>query len=497
MNKFVVVVDKLEDWRPYFPSDQVITVKEYLFGSDYQQDKKLQIINLSYKLEYLSLGYYCSLLAEARGHKIIPNLKTINDLSKKNLYVKDLDELQIISNKMMDIFVTKSIEIKKFNFRIYFGKSTIKTLENLVREIFEFYPCPILDVTIEKKKVWQVTSIAPVSIKDLEESEESFFADSLDQFSTKIWRRPKKLKSYVFDIGILVNPEEKMPPSNKKALKKIMDACERNDVYAEMITRKDFSRINEFDGLFIRETTAINNHTYRFSKFAASEGLVVVDDPQSILKCTNKIFMSNLFHRIGISSIPGMFVSDIKKKTLDTLEITYGYPLVVKIPDGSHSVGISKVNNKKELIEKLNDMFKKSDLILVQKFLYTKYDWRIGVLGKEALFACKYFMSENHWQIYNHQKDQASDEFCGEAITMDVKDVPEKILKVALKACSAIGNGLYGVDLKEDEEGNVFVVEVNDNPNIDFGIEDKIYGDKLYDKLVQWFVSEMRKKKES
>ncbi len=32
----------------------------------------------------------------------------------------------------------------------------------------------------------------------------------------------------------------------------------------EIITKNDFDRIPEFDALFIRETTAVNHHTYRF-----------------------------------------------------------------------------------------------------------------------------------------------------------------------------------------------------------------------------------------
>ena len=39
------------------------------------------------------------------------------------------------------------------------------------------------------------------------------------------------------------------------------------------------------------------------------------------------------------------------------------------------------------------------------------------------------------------------------------------------KAARCIGDGLYGVDLKETKDG-VFVIEVNDNPNLDHGWED-------------------------
>jgi hypothetical protein len=34
--------------------------------------------------------------------------------------------------------------------------------------------------------------------------------------------------------------------------------------------------------------------------------------------------------------------------------------------------------------------------------MYTEFDWRIGILNGQALYACQYFMSRGHWQIYNH-----------------------------------------------------------------------------------------------
>jgi len=45
-----------------------------------------------------------------------------------------------------------------------------------------------------------------------------------------------------------------------------------------------------------------------------------------------------------------------------------------------------------------------------------------------------------------------------------------------MKATRPIGNGLYGVDIKE-KNGVGYVIEVNDNPNIDQGVEDLYLGD--------------------
>lgn len=499
MDNLIVVVDSPDDWIPYFPTDQLIPVKDYLFKKVFQDNKSMKVINLCHHYKYLSQGYYCSLLAEARGHKVIPSLKTINDVSKKSLYIDDLDEFTKATNSIDKKSLDLKGNDKNFVFRIFFGRTTLNDFQDLATQIFQYYPFPLLEVKLVYKDEWQIKSLGPIGLRDLDEEEETIFAESLDQYSIKLWRSPKSKKAYIYDLAVLSSTDEALCPSNEKALKKFLKACERNKVYCEFITKKDASRINEFDALFIRETTTVSNHTYKISKIAEGEGLAVIDDPQSILKCTNKIYVTNLLDRNGIQTIPGRFVSDAKERTLVQLIKEFGFPMVVKIPDGSFSTGVKKTQEKAELKSTLELMLKKSDLVLVQRFLYTSFDWRVGVLDKSPLFVCKYFMSKNNWQIYNHSLGKKNKDFYGACQCLDVSDTPKKVIDVAVKAASLIGNGLYGVDLKEDDDGNVYVVEINDNPNIDAGVEDKILGDKIYDILVKWFIKEieLRKKPQS
>lgn len=495
MDNLIVVVDNIKDWKPYFPTDQITPVERYLFDRDFQEKQNLRVINLCNRNGYLSRGYYCSMLAEARGHKVIPKLKTLNDLSKKNIYLPDFEELE---SALEDLGrrLEKRVSEAELAFKVYFSKTREKDFEGLGRKVFEFYPCPLLEVALARKGgAWKIVEVEQLGLRDLEEEEEQFFADSLDAYSSKIWRLPKNRKLYQCDLAVLVDPEENQAPSDAQALKKFKEACERNGVYCETIGVKDAGRLSEFDALFIRKTTSIRNATYRIAKLAESEGLAVIDDPASILKCTNKIFIANLLERIGVPSIPGTFVSDAREETLNGLVRDYGLPLIVKIPDGSFSVGVKKAVTKEEAGAVVGEFLRKSDLVLVQKFLYTEFDWRVGVLEKEALFVCQYFMSQDHWQIYNHDKDKDSEDFSGNFKTWQVKEAPQKVLKTAVKAASKIGCGLYGVDLKEDRDGNVYVVEINDNPNIDAGIEDLVLGDALYDKLALWFVAQARKKR--
>ena len=135
-------------------------------------------------------------------------------------------------------------------------------------------------------------------------------------------------------------------------------------------------------------------------------------------------------------------------------------------------------------------MLEASSLVLAQEYIFTEFDWRIGMLGGRPIYACKYFMARNHWQIYNHA-DGKSDS--GDFVTLPTFEVPKQVLKAAIAAADVAGKGLYGVDIKQ--RGNkVYVIEVNDNPNIDAGIEDKYLGNELYLLIMQEFVSRLERR---
>ena len=92
MSRLLIVVDRAKDWAPYYPSEDVLTFDQYLQFSA-PTSSRVRVINLCQSARYLSRGYYCSLLAEARGHHVVPSVMTLNDLSRKGLFSLQLDEL--------------------------------------------------------------------------------------------------------------------------------------------------------------------------------------------------------------------------------------------------------------------------------------------------------------------------------------------------------------------------------------------------------------------
>lgn len=470
----IIVINQPSKWTFPDVNANVISVKEYINNPIYQNNTDLRIFNLCSSYAYQRFGYYISLLASARGQRVIPSTDTISDFK----ILKVVHSVAFDIDETIQQALTK-VKETQFKIAIYFGQTASKGMNKLANKLYQLFETPLFEVSFVKHDKWIIKDMQVLTLNKIQEQDVALILAFSKRYFNKKRFNKTKLVNYKYDIAVLVNPIEKTAPSCPLALQKFKLAANKKGLYLEFITNDDLDKINEFDALFIRETTSVNNHTYEFSRMAFAEGLVVIDDPWSILKCSNKIYQNELFkkHKI-LTPATTIFTKNLfDKKLLKTLN----YPLVLKQPDSAFSLGITKVENAEEAILALNELFKKSDMVVCQEFLYSDFDWRIGIMDNKAIFACKYYMSVGHWQIYNW-KGEAEDN-AGESETVDVNTVPAQVIKTALKAASLIGDGLYGVDLKEIN-GQVYVVEVNDNPNIDAGIEDEFLQDELYEIII-------------
>lgn len=471
----IIIVRNPKNWSLDIEDVRVISSREYITDPEFQSLKHVRIFNLSNSYQYQKMGYYVSLLASARDHRVIPNVTTLRDFSRQSL-------VRSLSNYIDDDIqkTLKHVDGNKVSVSVYFGKSVNPKYMYLAQKLYHLFEAPMLQIDFVKSDKWLIQKVTPLSLKkvkpeDLEKVQE--FAR--DYFSKKRFTRPR-FKNYKYDLAILVNPNEENPPSCPDALQNFKKAAEKIGFATEFITKDDFSQLSEYDALFIRETTSVNNHTYHFSRAAYADGLVVIDDPWSILRCSNKIFQNERLKQNKIKTPETVVLSKTNYRKFQTSHLSF--PMVLKQPDSAFSLGVEKVNNPEELEDSLGKLFKLSDLVIVQEFMPSEFDWRIGVLDQAPLFACKYFMVKGHWQIYDWKSGNSNN--WGNVETVALDEVPPEVVKTAVKAASLIGDGLYGVDLKI-VNGEVFVIEINDNPNIDAGVEDLVLKDELYVKVMR------------
>jgi hypothetical protein len=89
----IVVVNKPKDWNLNIPDVEVVSAKAYLTDIRYSEISNARVYNLCQSYRYQGMGYYVSLLAEARGHRSFPNITTIQDLKSQSIIRIISDEI--------------------------------------------------------------------------------------------------------------------------------------------------------------------------------------------------------------------------------------------------------------------------------------------------------------------------------------------------------------------------------------------------------------------
>ncbi len=477
--KNLLIYNKYYNWLEKIKNVEIISAEEFINNNKYKR-AEYRVFNLSENYDYQSIGYFISLLSQARDQRVIPNLVTIEDILDESIISSISDEIEEIVYKTFKNETEKEITID-----VLWGKTSSDKFKLLAKHLYNFFASPILRFKFIKQKKWTIKEIK-LNLFDFA-VDEKFINDANEYLSQKKFY-DAHFKNYKYDLAILIDENDESKPSDKVALAKFKRAAEKKGFYTEFITKDDYYRINQFDALFIRATTNVNDYTYQFSRLAYAEGLIVLDDPWSILKCANKLYLHESMNVHNVLTPKTIFVS--KKTSLDYIIKEICLPIVLKQPDSAASRGVFKVNNKEELQEKLTELFNISELIIAQQYLKTDFDWRVGILDGKAIYVCKYYMAKNHWQIYNWRKNKQKKFTVGDVETFLVEEVPKKIIKQAIKAASLMGDGFYGVDLKE-VDGEVYLIEVNDNPSIDSGWEDKKLKDELYDTIISYFYNKI------
>jgi glutathione synthase/RimK-type ligase-like ATP-grasp enzyme len=477
----LIVVDHPKQWPLSVPNAEVVTASDYLTDRRFVESRRAKVFNLCRSYGYQTVGYYVSLLAEARGHKPLPTVTTIQDMKESSL-------LRICSDNLEQVLQKNLAPIKgdHFQLSIYFGRNLVRRYDSLCQSLFDHFPAPFLRAEfVRSDDEWRLRSCRPIAFDEIPDSHEDFVIEQAQRF----FERPRRggAKRPAYDLAILLDPTETDAPSDEAAIKRFMRAAEKLGMAAWTVDKYDFGRIAEFDALFIRATTAVNHHTYRFSRRAEAEGLVVIDDPESIVRCTNKVYLAEVFEKHSVPAPRTMIVHD---DNIEEVAETLGLPLVLKRPDSSFSAGVVKASDMDEYYKQVRAFLDKSELVVAQEYMRSAFDWRVGVLDGKPLYACKYHMARGHWQIQKAVSDKGRR--YGRVETMGVDEAPLGAIELGVQAANLIGRGLYGVDIKE-VDGRFYVIEVNDNPSIDAGYEDTVLKDVLYEAVMGTFYERLER----
>lgn len=471
----VFVTDQKQEWFE-IPDAAVLTARGYLAEPEGGRDARVRVLNLCRTGRYQGRGYYVSLLAEARGQRPLPDVKTVEDL-KSETYVQAL-------SAQLEQMVHETLHhdgSDRFELQVYVGKDPAQRHQAIAEKLFASVRAPLLRAVFGRAQGrWRLEAVQAIGVADVPPQDRAFLLDALKAFAAESSApKPQRSGEGKPRLAILWDRNEPHKPSNEEALQRLVRAAPLVGLEAELIGPDALERLQEFDALFNRASPEVNGVIYEFVRRAESLGMPVVDDPESILKCLNKVYMHELMNRHRIATPRTLTVH---RENVDQIVPTLGLPCVLKLPDSGFGLDVVKIESEDQLQHQAERFFKVSELFVAQEWLPTGFDWRVGIYDGRPLYVAKYFMAPGHWKIINAEKDMAE----GKTQAMAIGEAPGQVIDMAVRAANLIGRGLYGVDLKQVED-RVYLIEVNCNPNLDAGNEDQVLGEALYREILGVF----------
>jgi glutathione synthase/RimK-type ligase-like ATP-grasp enzyme len=470
--KALIVVNREEEWPHAIPGAEVASARSYLTEDAASGEAYRLVVNLCRCARAEDEGFYVSLLAEARGHHPLPSAKALQELNTpaNALALQEVEKL--LAPGAADVEVDA-----------YFGADPTGGHAALARQLFTLTKTPLLRATFRQSRLRNIEALAP---DDIPAEHREALVRAATRYITG-QARPASQNGSRPSIAILYNRDAPLPPSNPAALAGFVRAAEALGMRAEIIDRDACDRLPEFNALFIRDTTFLEHYTYRFAQRAMALGLVVMDDPDSILQCNNKVYLNELLTRHQVP-VPRSLM--VHRDNIADISPALGMPCVLKEPGGGFSIGVHKAEREEELAPLVRRLLQKSELIIAQEYLPTEYDWRVTVIDRRVLFVCKYFMAPGHWQVHNYEPDGHSE---GKTVALSIGEAPRIVVDTALRAANLMGDGFYGVDLKITGE-RCYVIEINDNPSVDAGCEDQVLKAALYRDVMGVFLRRIRER---
>ncbi|HOP06402.1 MAG TPA: RimK family alpha-L-glutamate ligase [candidate division Zixibacteria bacterium] len=289
-------------------------------------------------------------------------------------------------------------------------------------------------------------------------------------------------------LGIYVERYTISSSDEMNSLMRLSQIARKLGHRADFLFRPDMYKIPLYDAIYIRALTDPLNSAYVAARLAEMHGIRVIDDPESIRICCDKV---NMYQHLLARKVPIPATRFIEREDIDTetakkvLE-ELGVPVVLKAPNSSFSMYVEKAATPAELVAVAKRFARRAHRIVAQEYMPSSFDWRVGLLGGEPLYICQYTIPKKRWKILSYTAEGRT--VYGPVKAVPINAAPNELIRTAREAARAVGDGLYGVDLKQFDDRFV-VIEVNDNPTINAGDEDVMNGD-LYEHLIHFLLDE-------
>jgi len=218
--KVIFVTDRPQDWPFELAGSSVTNARTYLADAP-RASVDARVINLCRSDRYQGRGYYVSLLAEARGHLPLPDVKTIEDLKSEEQLHAEAARLDPLVDETVHHDASDRFEIDS-----YFGRDPAGLHATLAQQLFEAVKAPLLRAHLARvERRWGLQKITAIGAGDVPSQHRAFLVEAAKAFITHSEPRASRSNAGQPKVAILWDPEEKHKPSNEQAVQKFIEAA--------------------------------------------------------------------------------------------------------------------------------------------------------------------------------------------------------------------------------------------------------------------------------
>jgi len=181
----------------------------------------------------------------------------------------------------------------------------------------------------------------------------------------------------------------------------------------------------------------------------------------------DKIITKKLFTADDIPTPEYLVLENNQSNQLDSVDIKIksrmGYPVIIKPVSQGSSVGLTLVNDRKDLQQAIDYGFQYGSKLLIEKYIAGR-ELTVGILGKEALPTAE-ILPESGLYDYEHKYTDGRTEYICPTKLED--EIQQRINALGIKAFNALNCSCFGrVDFRLSEDNELYCLEVNTLPGM-------------------------------
>jgi ribosomal protein S6--L-glutamate ligase len=241
-------------------------------------------------------------------------------------------------------------------------------------------------------------------------------------------------------------------------------------------------RLPVFDAVIPRIGASITDYGLSVVKHFEMLGTFTVNPSQAIAESRNKLRSLQVLTEAGIL-VPSTVLTRSIQGLRASVEAVKGFPVVLKILQGTQGAGVMLVHTPISLGSVLDTLRTLNQDVIIQQFIVegAGRDYRVFVVGNEVIATMMRTAPQGEFRSNIHLGAEGN-----------IIQLPEAFKKAAVRAAKVFGLQIAGVDIMESDRGPM-VIEVNSSPGFE-GIE-KATGINVAAAIIKHIKKAARKKK--